>query len=112
VVQNDNTNWYIWPFAGKITKAWIVAKTGPTGAAFICDIQYSTNNGSSFTSIWSVNPSNKIQIAASSVAGTTTSFDTSTFTAGTLFRIDIDQVGSTVAGSDVTVVFNTFTQNT
>jgi hypothetical protein len=112
VVQNDCNNWYIWPFAGKITKAWIVAKTGPTGAAFICDIQYSTNNGSTFTSIWAVTPSNKIQIAASSVAGTTTSFDTSTFTAGTLFRIDIDQIGSAVAGSDVTIVLNTFTQNT
>lgn len=112
IVATDVTNWIIMPNAGKFVKAWIIAKTGPTGAAFICDILKSTNNGTSFTSIWNATPANRIQIAAAAVNGSQTSFDTTTFAAGDLLRIDIAQVGSTIAGSDLTVVLNTSTQNT
>ena len=112
VVQNDNTNWFIFPWAGKFSKAWVVAKTGPTGASFIIDLQLSTNNGSTFATLWGTNPGNKPTIAAAAVAGNTTSFDTTTFAAGNCLRIDIDQVGSTIAGSDLTLVLACFRQNT
>lgn len=102
-VANDQSNWLIMTNSGTITKAWAIAKTGPTGQALIFDIQKSTNNGGAFTSIWNVTPANKIQIAASAVAGTQTSFDTTTYNAGDVFRIDVDQIGSGTAGANATV---------
>lgn len=102
-VANDQTNWVVLPAAGTISKAWAVCKTGPTGQALIFDILKSTNNGSSFTSIWNSTPANKIQIAAGQVVGTQTSFDTTTYAAGDLFRIDVDQIGSGAAGANCTV---------
>lgn len=102
-VANDQTNWVILPAAGTINKAWAVCKTGPTGQALIFDIQKSTNNGTSFTSIWNSTPANRIQIAAGQVAGTQTSFDTTSFNAGDLFRVDVDQIGSGAAGANCTV---------
>jgi hypothetical protein len=82
---------------GKIVKAYINAKTAPTGSALIVDI---LKNG---TSIWNVNTGNRLQIAASATSGTQTSFDTTTVAEGDLFSINIAQVGSTIAGQDVTV---------
>lgn len=83
--------------ACKVTKAFIVAKTGPSGSALICDI----NKGG--TSIWNTNQSNRIQIASGSTSGTSTSFDTTTFSEGDQLTVDIDQVGSSTAGQDITV---------
>jgi hypothetical protein len=103
IVGNDLVNWYICPRNLTFDEVYIIAKTGPTGAAFIVDIQKSTNNGATFTSLWASTPSNKPTIAAASVAGNTTSFDTTTANAGDILRFDIDQIGSTIAGSDITV---------
>lgn len=111
-IQTDCTNWAIMTWAGRISKAWAIAKTGPTGAALIVDILKSTNNGVGFTSIWSATPANRLTIAAAAVAGDQTSFDGATFAAGDLFRIDVAQVGSTRLGSDITVALTTVTQNT
>ena len=112
VVQTDCTPWYIVGMAGKITKAWIVAKTAPTGADFIVDISKSTDNGSTWTSIWNATPANRLKMTAASNNGSQTAFDTTTFAAGNLLKIDIAQVGSTIAGSDVTVRLNVMVQNT
>jgi hypothetical protein len=86
-------------------KAFIYAKTGPTGAALICDINL---NG---TSIWNSTQSNRIQIADGSQSGTQTSFDTTTVTEGDILTIDTDQIGSTIAGQDVTVELLIVTRN-
>lgn len=112
VVASDVANWIILPWAGKFSKAWTVAKTGPTGASLILDVQKSSNNGSTFATLWGTNPGNKPTIAAGQVAGNTSSFDTATFAAGDILRIDIGQVGSSVAGSDVTLAIAILTQNT
>jgi len=80
-----------------ISKAYAYAKTGPTGAALIFDIN---KNGDT---IWSTQ-GNRLQIAAGQNSGTQTSFDTTTLAEGDLLTIDIDQIGSTIAGSDITVV--------
>lgn len=104
VVANDVTNWIIFPLAGVFVKAWLVAKTGPTGASLITDLQLSTNNGSTFATLWGSTPANKPTIAAAASAGNTTGFDTTSFAAGNILRVDIDQVGSTIAGSDLTLV--------
>lgn len=85
------------PFALTITKAFARSKTAPTGAAIIVDIN---KNG---TSIWNTNQANRLQIAAAANSGSQTSFDTTSLAEGDYLSLDIDQVGSTVAGADLTV---------
>jgi Pectate lyase superfamily protein len=109
--NDKTTNWVIVTRACKITKAFAIAKTGPTGAAMILDIDRSTDNGSTWTSIWASTPSNRVQIAAAAVAGTQTSFDTTLLTEGDVLRIDVPQIGSTIAGSNVTVQLLCLTRN-
>jgi len=93
----NKTNVITMPRAGTITRCTIYAKTGPTGAALICDINV---NG---TTIWSTQ-GNRIQIAAGSQSGVQTSFNTTSLVQGDLITIDIDQIGSSVAGKDITVI--------
>lgn len=80
-----------------ITKAYANVKTAPSGAAIIVDINI---NG---TSIWNTTPANRLTIADAATSGTQTSFDTTALSEGDILTIDIDQVGSTTAGSDLTV---------
>jgi hypothetical protein len=75
-------------------KARISVGTAPTGAAVICDI----NKGG--TTIFTTQ-SNRPQIAAAGNTGTTTAFDVTTWADGEYLTVDIDQIGSTVAGSDL-----------
>ena len=95
--------WLLAPATQTISKAYISAKTAPTGAALIFDIDLSTDNGATWTSIWNTTHANRIQCAAASRSGTQTSFDTTALTEGYLLRVSCDQVGSTVAGADVTI---------
>lgn len=69
-------------------------KTAPTGAALIVDIN---KNG---TTIFSTRP----QIAAAATSGGGSAvLSVTTLAAGDLITVDIDQVGSSVAGSDLTI---------
>jgi hypothetical protein len=86
-----------------MSKVYACAKTAPTGASIILDILYSTDNGTTFTSLWATNPGNRPVIAIGSKFSTTIVFDTTTIAAGALVRLDVIQVGSIVAGQDVTV---------
>jgi hypothetical protein len=94
----------VMPFSGKIVKAWAYAKTGPTGADLIFDINLDG------TTIWATQ-ANRLKIVAGSQSGNTTTFDTTTFTAGQRFTIDIDQIGSTIPGQDITVVLSCLVKN-
>lgn len=85
------------PASLTITKAYIYAKTAPTGQALIVDINL---NG---TSIWNATQANRVQLAATATSGNQTSFDTTTVAEGDVLTIDVDQVGSTIVGADVTV---------
>lgn len=69
-------------------------KTAPTGAALIVDIN---KNG---TTIFSTRP--EIAAAATSGGGSAV-LSVTTLAAGDLITVDIDQVGSSVAGSDLTI---------
>ena len=85
-------------YAITIVKAKAYAKTAPTGANLIFDINV---NG---TSIWNSNPSNRLKITAGANEDTdTTTFDTTSVAANLPFTIDIDQIGSTIAGADLSV---------
>lgn len=80
-----------------ITKVYVNVKTAPTGASLIIDIN---KNG---TSIWNSTQANRGTITAGNTSGTQTSFDTVSLSDGDVITLDIDQVGSTVAGADLTV---------
>jgi len=86
------------PFAGVIERVDIYVDTPPTGADLIVDVN---KNG---TSIWASTQANRVKIAAGDYSGSQTSFDTTAVSVGDIFTIDIDQIGSTVKGSDLTVV--------
>jgi hypothetical protein len=82
-----------------ITKAYAYIKTVNTGAAIIIDIN---KNG---TSLWSATPANRLTISASDADhyATQTNFDNASIAEGDILTLDLDQVGSTISGSDLTV---------
>lgn len=88
---------YVAPQALTIVKCWLIVRTAPTGAAILIDIN---KNGST---IWSTQ-GNRATIVAAATSGNTTTFNTTALSAGDYLDLDIDQVGSTVAGTDLTVV--------
>jgi hypothetical protein len=79
-----------------ITRVAVRVGTAPTGAALILDVN---KNGST---IWSTQ-ANRVQVAAAANSGTAITFNTASLTDGDYLTVDVDQVGSTVAGSDLTV---------
>lgn len=80
-----------------ISKVYLIVATAPTGAAIIVDIH---KNG---TTIFTTQ-ANRPQIAASSTTGNTTTINVSSWGDGDYLTMDIDQVGSTVKGADLTCV--------
>ena len=83
-------------FIGTITEVQASVKTAPTGASIICDIN---KNGST---IWSTQ-ANRVAIAAGASTGIQTTFDDASLVVGDYLTIDLDQVGSTVAGAKLVV---------
>ena len=71
--------------------------TAPTGASLIVDIN--KNGTTLFTT-----QGNRPTIAAGANLGSTTAPAVTTFAAGDYITVDVDQIGSTVAGSDLAVV--------
>jgi hypothetical protein len=84
-----------------LTKWYLNVKTAPTGASLIIDIN---KNG---TSIWNTNQPNRAVITAGNTSGSGTSFDTTSLAEGDILTVDVDQVGSTVSGSDITLTLRT-----
>lgn len=73
-----------------------VVNTAPTGADLIVDVN---KNG---TTIFTTQ-ANRPTIAVSTNRDTADAIDVTTFSGTDFLTVDIDQVGSTVAGSDLTV---------
>jgi hypothetical protein len=80
----------------KISQVFIAVNTAPTGAAVIADVN--KNGVTIFT-----NPANRPQIAAAANTGNTTTIDVPSLADGDYLTVDIDQIGSVVAGADLTV---------
>lgn len=74
-----------------------MVNTAPTGASVIVDVN---KNG---TTIYGTQ-SNRPTIAASGTSATVGSHNGTTVTDGDYITVDIDQIGSTVAGADLVVV--------
>jgi hypothetical protein len=79
-----------------ITKVKLVVKTAPTGAAIIVDVN---KNG---TTIFTTQD-NRPQIAIGATTGDSGTPDVTALAEGDKLTIDIDQIGSTIAGADLTV---------
>jgi hypothetical protein len=82
------------PFGGTITKIIAYANTAPTGANLIIDFN---KNGSTILD------ASKITIAASGNTVTVVNFASSEFNINDYFTVDVDQIGSSVAGADITL---------
>lgn len=89
--------------AGVITGVRASVGTAPTGASIICDLN---KNG---TTIFSTQ-ANRPTIAASGfTSGRVTTMDVTSVAAGDYLTLDIDQIGSTVAGADLSVTVTVLT---
>lgn len=90
---------HYWPFAVEVLGVRAAVNTAPAGASVIVDVN---KDG---TTIFTTQ-ANRPTIAAAANVSTEAVPDTPArlFAAGTYMTVDIDQVGSTTAGSDLTVV--------
>jgi len=83
----------------------LYAKTAPTGADLIVDIELKRGAGA-WTTLYTVLPT---IVAGSNTGGGSAAFDTGThgtedqFLDGDLLRVNVDQIGSTLPGSDLTI---------
>lgn len=84
------------PRAGTITNVTATVNTQPTGASVIIDV----NKGGA--TIFSTQ-ANRPTIAASSNDDLSSVPDTTSFNQNDVFTIDVDQIGSTIAGADLVV---------
>lgn len=75
--------------------------TAPTGAAIIVDINKSV--AGTPTTIFSTQGNRPTIAASSNTSGKVTNMNTTSIADGEFFTVDIDQVGSTAAGADLTV---------
>ena len=85
------------PYNATIVKAYATAGTGPSGSDIIFDVNV---NG---VSIWNSTQANRLRILSGNTYGTQNSFDTTSLLEGDLLSIDVDQIGTTVAGGDIVV---------
>jgi hypothetical protein len=86
---------FIVPFATVIKRAYAYVRTNPEGGNIVIDVNV---NG---VTIWS--PSPKLSILASSHLGEILVFNTSVLAVNDILDIDLDSVGVTIAGADLTV---------
>ncbi|GAG24370.1 unnamed protein product, partial [marine sediment metagenome] len=101
VVGDDQAPWFICgvPAGLTLTGTALAVKTAPSSSSIRVDIQHSGNCGLNWASIYSIRPS----ISSGNRCGTGGSLSTTYIEQGSILRLDIDQVGSSVAGADLTV---------
>lgn len=96
-VGTNKTNELIIVQRARIIKAYAYAKTAPQGADLIFDIN--SNN----VSLWKDSPDYRLKINNGENFGFQTYFDIIEIRENDRLTIDIDQIGSSVAGQDITV---------
>lgn len=86
--------------------ATIAAKTAPAGDDLICDYLYSTDEGTTWASLFPSGDANKIVLPDGEVVATITTFAQPVMSVKkfTRIRYDVLQVGSGTAGGDLDVV--------
>jgi len=87
------------PCALTLTKVRLVVDTAPTGANLIVDVHTGTGAG---TTIFTTQ-GNRPTITAGSKTGVSVAPDVTSIAEGDEFSVYVDQIGSTVAGADLTI---------
>jgi hypothetical protein len=85
------------PFAATITNVYASVSTAPTGASLVLDVH---KNG---TTIFTTQ-GNRPSISAAAYTDTSSTPDVTSIAADDYLTLDVDSVGSTVAGADVRVI--------
>lgn len=91
------------PFAGTITGVTACVGSQPTGASIILDIHKTVGGGGGAGTTIFGTQANRPTIAANGTSAAAGEHSVRTFAAGDILALDIDQVGSTAAGSDLIV---------
>ena len=79
----------------------LTVTTAPTGAAIIVDVN-ECSDPTTCTTLFTTQ-ANRPQIATSATSGSSTTFDDTSVALGNYLGFDLDQVGSTTTGSNLTV---------
>lgn len=87
---------YYFPAAAAITSVTASVGTAPTGASVICDVN---KNGNSIFST----QANRPTISATGFVSSAAIPDVTAYAQGDYLTVDVDQVGSTIPGSDLSV---------
>lgn len=87
------------PCALTLSKVRLVVDTAPTGADLIVDVHTGTGAG---TTIFTTQ-GNRPTIAAGSKTGVSVAPDVTSIAEGDEFSVYVDQIGSTIAGADLTI---------
>lgn len=104
LVTQTSNQYLALPDNGTINRVDLVAATAPTGATIIVDIERSTDSGGTWTTIFTT-PANRPTIAISAKTGNSTTIEVPAAVANTtLYRAKISQVGSTIAGANLSVM--------
>ena len=85
------------PFAGTIRSVTAAVTTAPTGATLIADVNVAG------TTIFTTQ-ANRPTIAISGFSDNSAAIEAGTFAAGDVISVDVDQVGSSVAGANLSVL--------
>jgi hypothetical protein len=76
--------------------------SGPTGASIICDVNLWLSPFTTGTTIWSTQ-ANRVSMASGVTVASQSTFNTTAVPDGALISVDVDQVGTTFAGRDLTI---------
>jgi len=98
------TDYISLPDTAQITRVDLIVTANPVGATIIVDIEYSDDNGGSWTTVFT-GGTNRPLIADGSKTGNTTTIDVPSVVKNTrLYRAKVAQVGSTTAGSNLSIL--------
>ncbi len=87
------------PFEGYVTGAYVAVTTAPVGSVLTADLKIGSNVAAAFS----------IAAAGTSAAGTLSAQASNlAFTKGALVHLDVSAVGSSTAGSNMTVAFTAY----
>ena len=89
------------PVACTLSRVDLTVSAAPTGAAFLVDVNECSAPGT-WTTVFTTQ-ANRPTIAVSTLSGNSTTFNDTSIALGNYIGFDLDQVGSSVTGSNLTV---------
>ena len=99
----DGAGRYRFPFAVTVIDVTAAVNTAPTGASVLVDVDKATVAAPSTWATIFTTQTNRPEVAVSAFTSGVETPDVTSFAAGDFMRVNVDQIGSTVAGSDLSV---------